>query len=90
MESLQQLLTSWLDPERSGPLLFDWSLRLVAAILVFNMGMATAAHLISGQGNPSAAVKGTILFCGLMFTGPGRYSLDAWLARRRSDGPGQH
>jgi len=56
--------------------------RPVAAILTFNMAMATTAHLLSGQGNPSAAVKGTLVFMGLMLTGPGRYSIDAWWARR--------
>ena len=45
MESLQQLISTWLDPERSGPLLLDWSLRLVAAILIFVIGRWIAKAL---------------------------------------------
>ena len=72
--------------ETVGALLIALGLffRPVAAILTFNMGMATLAHLVSGQGDPAQAVKGTLLFWGLILTGPGRYSLDAWLARRRA------
>ncbi|MGI9257855.1 MAG: mechanosensitive ion channel family protein [Gammaproteobacteria bacterium] len=45
MESLQQLITSWLDPERSGPMLLDWGLRLLAAILIFVIGRWIAKAL---------------------------------------------
>ena len=45
MESLQQVIATWLDPERSGPLLFDWGLRLVAAILIFVIGRWIAKAL---------------------------------------------
>lgn len=57
--------------------------RPVAAVLVFNMAMATLAHVASGQGNPAQAIKGTVFFLGVFLTGPGKYSADAWLAKRR-------
>ncbi len=45
MESLQQLIATWLDPELAGPLLLDWGLRLMAAILIIVIGLLIARAL---------------------------------------------
>jgi len=57
--------------------------RPAAALLAFTMFMASVSHLASGRGNPGHAVKNTFLFLGLIFIGPGKYSLDALIARNR-------
>ena len=35
MESLQDILSTWLDPQVVGPLAIDWGLRLLGAVMVF-------------------------------------------------------
>ncbi len=45
MESLQDILTTWLDPELAGPLVLTWVLRLLAALLVFVIGRWVAKAL---------------------------------------------
>jgi putative oxidoreductase len=57
--------------------------RPVAALVGFTMFMAFLAHVVPGQGNAGHAFKNLFVAAGLFLTGPGRYSLDAWLARRR-------
>jgi putative oxidoreductase len=58
--------------------------RPTAAVLAFVMFVATANHMVTGEGTPAHAFKNVWLFTGLVLTGPGRYSLDYLLARRRS------
>ena len=53
------------------------------ALLGFTMMMASVSHLAAGQGSPGNALIFLIISVGLIFTGPGKYSLDAWLERRR-------
>jgi putative oxidoreductase len=52
------------------------------AILVV-MAVATANHMITGVGTPAHSFKNAWLFAGLFLIGPGRYSLDYILFRRR-------
>ena len=58
--------------------------RPLAFALMFIMIVALRSHLVSGEGTPAHAFKNAWLFGGLVLTGPGRYSLDHLLARRRS------
>jgi putative oxidoreductase len=73
--------------ETFGALLLALGLlfRPAAALLAANMAVAVVSHLVLGEGWYGAAHAlhmGTV-FLGLLFTGPGRFSLDAWLWRRR-------
>lgn len=55
-----------------------------AAILVAGtMFVAWYGHVASGRGNPAHAFKNLWVALGLAFIGPGRYSVDAWIARNR-------
>ncbi len=45
MESLQTLLTTWLDPQLTGPAALNWTLNLLAALLVFIIGRWVAKAL---------------------------------------------
>ena len=49
-------------------------------LLALTMAVAAVSSL-AGGGNPSHALKNVFLFVGLIFIGPGRYSLDAWFSR---------
>ena len=52
------------------------------ALLASTMGVAGLNHIASGRGNPGNALTFMVVALGMIFTGPGKYSLDAWLARR--------
>lgn len=56
--------------------------RPASALLAVTMFVATANHYATGRGSPSHAAKNTLLFLGLILIGPGKYSLDQWLADR--------
>lgn len=58
--------------------------RPAALLLVGTMFVAWAMHAITGNGSPAHAFKNMWVALGLALIGPGRYSLDHWLARRRS------
>ncbi|MDH3497343.1 MAG: DoxX family protein [Gemmatimonadota bacterium] len=58
--------------------------RPAALLLALTMVVATNSHLATGQGSPAHAFKNAWLFLGLLFVGPGRYSVDHWLLTRRS------
>lgn len=60
--------------------------RPAAAAIAVTMFVATANHHVTGRGTPAHAFKNTWLFVGLFLIGPGRYSLDHLLARRRRGG----
>ncbi len=60
--------------------------RPICAMLCFTMIVAATRHFVTGQGSPAHAFKNAFLFAGLLLIGPGKYSLDAWIARRRSAG----
>ncbi len=52
--------------------------RVVCLPLAFTMVMATWQHLAKGEGfgRASHAIEACVLFVGLFFMGPGRYSVD--------------
>lgn len=56
----------------------------VLVLLAFTMVVAAVSHL-AGSGNPASALKNAFLFTGMIFTGPGRYSIDAWLSWNAAD-----
>ncbi len=57
--------------------------RPAALFLGFVMFMATMNHIVTGQGTPAHAMKNFFVLAGLVFIGPGRFSLDHWLANRK-------
>lgn len=46
MEGLQNILMTWLDPQVIGPLVLDWGLRLLGALLIFAIGRWIAKALV--------------------------------------------
>jgi len=73
--------------ETVGAILFAAGLfyRPVCALLGFTMLVAVYAHLSTGDswGATSHALQLVFVFFGLMFTEPGKYSLDNWIKNRR-------
>ena len=51
-------------------------------LLGINMVMATISHYATGRGNPGHSLKNAGICLGLIFVGPGKYSLDALIQRR--------
>lgn len=60
--------------------------RPAALLLAFTMLVAWLGHHLSGNGNPGHSFKNMVVAIGLIFIGPGKYSVDAWLANRKSRG----
>jgi putative oxidoreductase len=60
-------------------LLFRPAALAIAAVML----VATINHIATGQGTPAHAFKNFWVMVGLFTVGPGRYSLDHWLATRR-------
>ena len=56
--------------------------RPACALLFITMFVATVNHYATGRGTPAHAAKNAMLFLGQLFVGPGRYSLDHWIANR--------
>jgi len=56
--------------------------RPMALLLAATMVVAWARHVLTGSGTPAHAFKNLWVALGLALIGPGRYSVDAWLARR--------
>jgi putative oxidoreductase len=55
-----------------------------AVTLIFvTMVVATTGHIVTGIGGPAHSLKMAFVFAGLVFIGPGKYSVDAWIHRRR-------
>ena len=71
--------------EAIGGLLFavGFLFRPAAILVVLTMFVAWFMHVSTGQGTPAHAFKNLWVALGLAFIGPGRYSVDAWIARRR-------
>lgn len=57
--------------------------RPIAFLLAGTMFVAWFRHVATGQGTPAHAFKNMWVALGLVLVGPGRYSVDAWLAGRR-------
>ncbi len=72
--------------ESAAALLFAAGLffRPAAFLLAFTMVVATFNHWVTGQGTAAHSFKNFFFFVGVLAVGPGRYSLDHVLARRRS------
>ncbi len=58
--------------------------RPMSVILAIGMFVAWYTHVASGNGNPAHAFKNFFVLLGLFVIGPGKYSIDAWIERRRS------
>jgi len=74
--------------ESLGGLLFAAGLfyRPITLALAAVMFVATVMHYGTGRGTPSHSFKNFFFFVGLLAIGPGRFSLDHWLAGRRKGG----
>lgn len=48
-------------------------------LLILNMAVAATMHLSTGRGSPEQALMYGLVFLTLLFTGPGKYSLDTRL-----------
>ncbi len=57
--------------------------RPAALLLAGTMFVAWVMHITTGNGTPAHAFKNMWVAMGLSLIGPGRYSLDHWLASRR-------
>ncbi len=57
--------------------------RPAAALLMIAMIVATNMHIQTGRGGPAHSLKMAFVFAGLIFIGPGKYSVDALINRRR-------
>lgn len=57
--------------------------RPMCALLGLTMFVATLRHMITGQGSPAAAFKNFFVLIGLLPLGPGKYSLDAMLWKKK-------
>ena len=66
----------------AGLLFRFWALLLAGVMIV-----ATAGHMITGQGTPAHSFKNAWIAAGFFLMGPGRYSLDALLWKRRGRSP---
>ncbi len=57
--------------------------RTAALFLMGTMGMATTMHIMTGQGSPETAVIYLLVFTLFFLAGPGAYSVDAIMQKRR-------
>lgn len=59
--------------------------RPACALLAFTMSIASIFHFSRGDGlkGASHAIENGIVFLSLILIGPGKYSLDGWIAKRK-------
>lgn len=59
-------------------LIIGWAFRPICLLLLINMIVAIAMHLGKGDGLMAAshAIEDAVMFAGLIFLGPGAYSVD--------------
>ncbi len=71
--------------ESAGGLLFaaGFLFRPAAILIGCTMIMAATQHIVTGNGTPAHAVKNAFVALGFTLVGPGKYSVDGWLASRR-------
>lgn len=55
----------------------------MSILLAITMFVAWTGHIVSGNGTPGHSFKNMMILLAFVFTGPGKYSVDAWLASRR-------
>lgn len=83
--SVSAFLTSAAELGGGVALLFGLFTRLAALILAFDMSVAVlAVHITKGFFLPAGfefALTLLLVNLGIALTGPGRYSIDAWLSR---------
>ena len=65
---------------------FGFLFRVACVLLFITMSVASLNHIVTGQGSPSHSLKNASVFLGILFVGPGKYSVDGWLERRRGAG----
>ncbi|MDA0684635.1 MAG: DoxX family protein [Bacteroidetes bacterium] len=58
----------------------------MSIILAVTMFVAWTGHIASGQGTPGHSFKNMMVLIAFLFTGPGKYSVDAWIASKKSEG----
>jgi putative oxidoreductase len=58
--------------------------RPASFLLAFTMLTASIFHIVSGQGSPAHSIKNLFVAAGVGIAGPGRYSVDAWIASSRA------
>lgn len=58
--------------------------RPAALLVAGTMFVAWVMHITTGRGSPANAFKNLWVALGLALIGPGRYSIDHWLASRRN------
>ena len=57
--------------------------RPICLMLAFGMFVAWFGHTVTGNGTPGHAFKNMFVLVGASLFGPGKYSLDAWLMRKK-------
>ncbi|MFK7848180.1 MAG: DoxX family protein [Rhodothermales bacterium] len=58
--------------------------RPITALLACTMFVAMSRHFITGDGSAGHSFKNFFVLLGLITIGPGKYSIDAWLSRKKS------
>lgn len=66
-------------------IMFGILLAPMSLILAIGMFVAWTGHIASGNGNPGHSFKNMMVLIAFLFTGPGKYSVDAWIASKRQD-----
>ena len=56
---------------------------LFRSLLAVTMFVAWTGHIVSGQGTPGHAFKNMMVLIAFLVTGPGKYSVDAWIAAKK-------
>lgn len=57
----------------------------MSILIAITMFVAWTGHIVSGNGNPGHSFKNMMVLMAFVFTGPGKYSIDAWLAAKKTD-----
>lgn len=60
----------------------------MSLILAITMFVGWIGHVISGEGNPGHSFKNMMVLIAFALTGPGKYSVDAWLAAKKEQANG--
>ena len=60
----------------------------ISILLAITMFVAWTGHIVSGNGTPGHSFKNMMVLLAFVFTGPGKYSIDAWLAARKAEASG--